>query len=116
MKKVGLVIVGAIAAAVALSNFGLIIGLAISVAILYYAAKWFVKTTSNGMKVVWGTVAVLAALSAIANVPAILGLLAVYVLYLIYKNWNGTKSKDKTIAGDPFVNFDKQWDEISEKN
>ena len=115
MKKVGLVIVGAIAVAVLLSNLGSFVGLTISLAILYFSAKGFVKTTSLFMKLIWGTVAVVAALSAIANVPAILGLIALYVLYVMYKEWNRSKSQDEPISGDPFVNFDKQWDELSEK-
>ena len=116
MKKIGLVIVAAIAAAVALSNLGSIVGLAISGAILYFAAKYFVKTTSGFMKFIWGTVAVLAALTAIANVPAILGLLAIYVLYVMYKKWNQSKKQNNSVSGDPFVNFDKQWKELNEKN
>ena len=113
MNKFWLIVIGAVAAIVALSNLGSLIGLAISVAILYYTAKWFFKTDSLLMKIVWGTIAVIAGLTAIANVPAILGVIALYVVYVVYKKWD--HAPDVTRSKDPFVNFEKQWEELSKK-
>lgn len=50
MKKVGLLLAGGIAAIVLLANLGPIVGLAISLLIMYYSFKGFVKTDSTGRK------------------------------------------------------------------
>ncbi|KIL48278.1 hypothetical protein [Jeotgalibacillus soli] len=116
MKKVGLFIAAAIAVAVLLSNLGSLLGLVISLAVLYFAAKGFLKTSSAFSKVLWGVVAIVAAITAVANIPAILGLLAIYVLYVVYKKWNSTKREAVTESRDPFVHFEKQWAELSKKS
>ncbi|PPA68890.1 flagellar basal body rod protein [Jeotgalibacillus proteolyticus] len=112
MNKFWLVVIGAVAAIIALSNLGALVGLAITVAIMYYTAKWFFKTDSLVMKIIWGSIAVIAGLTAVVNVPAILGLIALYVLYVVYKNWDGKKTETK----DPFQSFEKQWEELTKKS
>ncbi|MBS4192125.1 flagellar basal body rod protein [Bacillus sp. FJAT-49705] len=111
MKKFALLLAGGIAAIVLLSNLGSIIGLAISIAILYLVFKQFVKTDSTLMKIGWGIIGLMALMASASNIPAILGIAAAYVLYLVYKKWN--KSKTAVVEeNDPFANFEKQWGEI----
>jgi len=112
MNKFWLILIGVVAAIVALSNIGSLLALVISVAIMYYTTKWFLKTDSVAKKILWGSIAVLSGLSAVANVPAILGVIALYVLYVIYKKWNDNPQRK---SKDPFVNFEKQWNELNKK-
>lgn len=112
MKKFGLLIAGGIAAIVLLSNLGPMIGLAISVAILYVVFKQFIKEKSTLGKIGWGIIGFIALMASASNIPAILGIAAAYVLYLVYKKWNASKSvivEEK----DPFVNFEKQWADMN---
>jgi len=46
------------------------------------------------------------------NAPAIIGVGAAYVLYLVCKKWNQNKHGMKKEEADPFVNFEKQWNEL----
>lgn len=112
LKKIGLLIVGGIAAVVLLSNLGSVVGLAISMVILYFAFKKFLKAEKLAAKICWGLIGLVVLMAAAANAPAILAVAAAYVLYVVYKNWN----KNKTAAvkeNDPFTNFEKQWVEIN---
>ena len=109
MKKAGLLLVGIIAAVVLLSNLGSLVGMIISLGILYVAAKKFLQTDSTTGKVIWGIIGFIGLSTAVANMPAILGLVAIYILYVIYKKWD---EQDKEEADDPFTNFEKQWDEL----
>ncbi|MGM0847221.1 MAG: flagellar basal body rod protein [Bacillota bacterium] len=108
MRKFGLLVLGGIGAIVLLANMGPMIGLAISLLILYYSFKQFMKTDSTLAKVIWAIVG-LAALSASAsNFPAIIGLAAIYLLYVVIKKWN--EEKPEVIeSDDPFTNFEKEW-------
>ncbi|MFE8697279.1 flagellar basal body rod protein [Cytobacillus sp. FJAT-53684] len=112
MKKFGLLIAGGIAAMVLLSNLGPIIGLVISLAILYFVFKQFIKEDSTLGKVAWGIIGVIALMASAANIPAILGIAAAYALYLVYKNWNNKKTT-VVETNDPFVNFEKQWADLN---
>lgn len=108
MKKFGLVILGGVGAIVLLANMGPMIGLAISLLILYYSFKRFIKTDSTFKKIIWAIIG-LAALSASAsNFPAIIGLAAIYLLYVVFKQWNEEKSEVPE-TDDPFTNFEKEW-------
>lgn len=112
MKKFGLLMAGGIAAIVLLTNLGPMIGLAISVAILYLVFKQFIKEKSTLGKIGWGIIGLIALMASASNIPAILGIAAAYVLYLVYKKWNTSKSvvaEEK----DPFGNFEKQWADIN---
>lgn len=111
MKKFGLLLSGGIAALILLASVGPIIGLVISLAILYYAFKKVLATDSTGSKIGWGILALIGLVSAAQNAPAILGVAAVYVLYLVYKKWtdNSVVIKEES---DPFINFEKQWNEL----
>jgi lia operon protein LiaI len=52
-------------------------------------------------------------MASIHNAPAIIGVVAAYVLYLVYKNWNSSKKTVVKEESDPFVNFEKQWNELN---
>ncbi|MFC7371880.1 flagellar basal body rod protein [Fictibacillus iocasae] len=113
MKKFGLLIIGGIAAVVLLANLGPMAGLAIGLAILYYAFKKFTGAETTGKKVLWGVIGVIALCASISNLPAILGVVALYVMYVVYKKWNSEPAAELAAAGDdPFTNFERQWAEL----
>jgi lia operon protein LiaI len=111
MKKFGLLLSGGIAALILLASVGPIIGLVISLAILYYAFKKVLAADSTGSKFGWGIIALIGLASAAHNAPAILGVAAAYVLYLIYKKWTNSRETVKE-ESDPFINFEKQWNDL----
>nr|WP_309100405.1 flagellar basal body rod protein [Fredinandcohnia onubensis] len=113
MKKFGLFILGGIAAIVLLSQVGPLIGLAISLAILYFAFKQFMKTDSTLGKVLWAIVGVIALIASASNAPAILGVVAAYILYVVIKNWKKGKKEVVSESTDPFTNFERQWAELN---
>lgn len=113
MKKFGLIIAGGIAAWVLLANVGPMVGLAVSLVILYFVFKKFMKSDSTAGKIVWGLIGLAALLASLANVPSIIGIVAAYVLYLVYKNWNQSKKPNVKKEQDPFINFEKQWAELN---
>jgi lia operon protein LiaI len=110
MKKFGLLIAGVISAAVLLANLGPMVGLAISLIILYYSFKQFMKAESTGKKVFWAVLGLIALSASASNVLAIHGIIAAYVLYIVYKKWN--EAKERRNVDDPFTNFEKQWAEL----
>ncbi|MCQ6282439.1 flagellar basal body rod protein [Bacillus sp. EB600] len=112
MKKFGLLLVGGIAAIVLLSTIGPLVGLAVSLVILYFILKQFLKTERKMAKVGLAILGIIVLLASIHNVPAIVGVIAAAVLYLVYKKWNTTKHTVKKTEDDPFVNFEKQWNEL----
>ncbi|RIW32263.1 flagellar basal body rod protein [Bacillus salacetis] len=108
MKKFGLLVLGGIAAIVLLANMGPMIGLAISLLVLYYSFKQFVKTDSTFAKVIWAVIGLAALSASAANFPAIIGIAAIYLLYVVIKQWKQEKP-EITESGDPFTNFEKEW-------
>ncbi|MGX6444766.1 lmo0954 family membrane protein [Neobacillus sp. K501] len=113
MKKFGLLLAGGIAAIILLSTLGPMIGLVIGLAVLYYIFKQFLKTESTGAKIGLGIIGFFVLMASIHNAPAIIGVVAAYVLYLVYKNWNRSKHTTIKEESDPFVNFEKQWNELN---
>ncbi|WLR51160.1 flagellar basal body rod protein [Bacillus tianshenii] len=111
MKKLGLLVVGGIAAFTLIANLDSLVGLAISLVIMYYALKGFLKAESLFKKVLWAVFGLIALAVSAANVPAIIGIVAAYVLYLVVKKWK-TK-KEVVVEEDPFINFEKQWAELN---
>lgn len=108
MKKFGLLVLGGISAIVLLANMGSMIGLAISLLILYFSIKQFVKTESTFAKVIWAVIGLAALTASASNFPAIIGLAAIYLLYVVMKKWK--EEKPKIIESeDPFTNFEKEW-------
>jgi lia operon protein LiaI len=113
MKKFGLLLAGGIAAIILLSSIGPMIGLLVGLAALYFIFKQFLKAESTGGKIVLGIIGFFVLIASIHNAPAIIGVLAAYVLYLVYKNWNSSKKTIVKEDYDPFVNFEKQWNELN---
>jgi len=112
MKKFGLLIAGGIAAIILLSTIGPLVGLLVGLVLLYIIYKQFLKTESTGWKIGLGIIGAIVIIASLHNIPAIIGVAAAYVLFLVYKNWNRNKQvilKDET---DPFINFEKQWNEL----
>ena len=114
MKKFGLVVLGIIAGIVALVNLGSLLALALSALIAYAGFHYFRKSNSTIAKFFWGGVLLIGLLTAISNVPAFIGILALVGVLYVWRKWHGVE-KDPTItqAGDPFVNFERQWNEIT---
>ncbi|MEH7014010.1 flagellar basal body rod protein [Neobacillus niacini] len=113
MKKFSLLLAGGVAAIILLSTIGPMVGLLVGLAILYFIFKKFLKAESTGGKIVLGIIGFFVLMASIHNAPAIIGVLAAYVLYLVYKNWNSSKKAVVKEDTDPFVNFEKQWNELN---
>lgn len=113
MKKFGLLLAGGIAAIILLSTIGPMVGLLVGLAVLYFIFKQFLKAESTGGKIFLGVIGFFVLMASIHNAPAIIGVLAAYVLYLVYKNWNNSKKTVVKEDADPFVNFEKQWNELN---
>ncbi|MGG3197174.1 MULTISPECIES: flagellar basal body rod protein [Priestia] len=114
MKKVGLFLIGAVAAIVLLANAGPLVGLAIGLVILYVAFKGFVKAEIPFKKWLWGFIGVVVLLTTVSNLPALAGIIAAVVLYIVYKKWNSSSSI-KTEKEDPFKHFERQWADLNQK-
>ncbi|MET1248790.1 flagellar basal body rod protein [Sporolactobacillus sp. STCC-11] len=114
MKKIALFLLGAVSLIVLLTQVGSLIGLIVSLAILYFAFKRFNRADSTGGKVLWAIVGIIALCFSISNVPAIIGIIALAGLYFVYKAWNNEKAADRQ-PSDPFDHFEKEWKEFSHK-
>ncbi|MFP5112279.1 flagellar basal body rod protein [Bacillaceae bacterium C204] len=112
MKKFGLLLAGGIAAVILFSTIGPMLGLFISLVLLYFIFKQFLRAKSTGGKIGLGVIGFIVLIASIHNAPAIIGVAAAYVLYLVYKKWNQKKYTVVKEESDPFVNFEKQWNEL----
>ncbi len=112
MKKFGLVLAGGIAAIVLLANLGPIVGLAISLLILYYSFKEFLKTDSTFKKVLWAIIGLAALSVSASNFPAILGLAAIYIIYVVIKKIKTEENVKVQESDDPFTNFEREWQSL----
>jgi lia operon protein LiaI len=112
MKKFGLLLAGGIAAVILLTTIGPMVGLFISLVLLYFIFKQFIKAESTGGKIGLGIIGFIVLIASIHNAPAIIGVAAAYVLYLVYRKWNEKKHTAVKEESDPFVNFEKQWNEL----
>ncbi|MFC4410810.1 hypothetical protein ACFOZY_10325 [Chungangia koreensis] len=114
MKKFGLFIIGVIAGIIALANLGSLLGLAISALIVYAGVSQYVKSVTTGPKILWASIALIGLLSAAANVPAFFAVLAIAAIYFVVKKWKEEPIVlEATKTDDPFMNFEKQWNELS---
>ncbi|WP_342599745.1 ABC transporter permease [Psychrobacillus sp. FSL H8-0483] len=115
MKKFGLVVLGFIAGIVALVNLGPLLGLAVSALIVFAGVHFYLKSDSTFLKIFWASVGIIGLLSAVANIPGFVGILAIVGVYYVVKTW---KKEDVSFSSsivksdDPFVNFEKQWNEL----
>lgn len=98
---------------IALSSIGPMIGLAVSVAVLYFSFKQYHKSPSSWGKVFWGVIGIIAIFTSLGNLPAIIGVVALYVLFVVYKKWKQQKVENIVVENDPFTNFEKQWNELN---
>jgi len=112
MKKFGLLLAGGISAVILLSTIGPMLGLLVSLVLLYFIFKQFLKAKSTGGKIGLGMIVLIVLMASIHNAPALIGVAAAYVLYLVYKKWNQNKETAVKEESDPFVNFEKQWNEL----
>ncbi|NRD78083.1 flagellar basal body rod protein [Bacillus sp. BRMEA1] len=112
MKKFGLLLAGGIAAVVLLSTIGPMVGLAVSLVLLYFIVRQFLRTKSIGAKIALGILGLVVLVASIHNIPAVIGVGAAYVLYIVYKKWNQNKFRKLKEESDPFVNFEKQWNDL----
>lgn len=113
MKKFFLLLAGGLAGIVLLATIGPMIGLAISLVLLYFIYKKFLKTESTGWKIGLIIIGFIVLAAAIHNIPALIGVGAAYVLYLVYKKWHFNKKTVVKKETDPFINFEKQWNELN---
>lgn len=115
MKKLGLMILGGIAAIILLANIGPIAIFALSLVILYYAFKGFMKADTSLSKVAWAILGLILFTATASNAPAIVGIVAAITLYFVYKKWTEEKEVPtitKKEENDPFVNFEKEWAQL----
>jgi lia operon protein LiaI len=112
MKKFGLLLAGGIAAIILFSTIGPMVALIVSAVLLYFIYKKFLKTESTGWKIGLAIIGGIVLIASLHNLPALIGIAAAYVLYLVYKNWNRNKRVIVKKESDPFINFEKQWNEL----
>ncbi|OIJ21264.1 flagellar basal body rod protein [Anaerobacillus alkalidiazotrophicus] len=118
MKKLGLIILGGIAAIILIANLGPIVLFGLSLIILYYAFKGFFKAETSVSKVTWAILGLILFTITASNVPALVGLVAAIILYFVYKKWNEDdevvilNENNENNEKDPFINFEKEWAEL----
>ncbi|BBN99632.1 flagellar basal body rod protein [Sporolactobacillus terrae] len=115
MKKIALYLLGAVSLIILLTQVGPLIGLIISLAVLYFAFKKFTRTESAGVKVFWGIVGIIALCFSLGNVPALIGVAAFAGIYVAYKALKNDKTAEPQ-PKDPFDNFEKEWKEFTNKS
>ncbi len=114
MKKFGLALLGVVAVIVALANLGSLLALALSAVIAYAGFHYYRKSDSTILKLFWGGVFLVGLLTAVSNIPAFVGILAIIGVLYVWRKWKCTENEQIiTQSGDPFVNFERQWDEIT---
>ena len=118
MKKFGLLVLGIVAGIIAVANLGSLLALALSAAIAYAGFHYYRKSESTVLKLFWGVVLLIGLFSAVANVPAFIGIIALLGVYYAWRKWKGTENNNviTNVSDDPFVNFERQWDEITKKS
>jgi lia operon protein LiaI len=111
MKKLGLLLLGGIAAIIFLANLGPLVILGVSLLILYYVIKEFLKAESASSKIVWAVIGIIVLSISAHNIPAVIGIVAAYILFVVYKKWNKEKVSVHE-ERDPFTNFEREWAEL----
>ncbi|MEK5214120.1 lmo0954 family membrane protein [Psychrobacillus sp. FSL H8-0487] len=115
-KRFGLLTLGIIAGIVALANLGSLLALGVSAAIVFAGVHFYLKSDSTFLKIFWASVGILGLISAVVNVPGFFGILAILAVWYVVKKWNNEEenfSSSIVKTDDPFVNFEKQWNELS---
>src|SRR5690606_41810656 len=109
MKKFLLITAAVILAIIALSSVGHMIGMAISLFIVYFSYKQFMATNSTVGKIIWAVIGLIGFSGLLGSLPALAGVAAIYILYTGYKNWDRTKETPVVESEDPFTGFDREW-------
>src|SRR5699024_6877494 len=101
-----------------LINLGPMILLGVSVWLLYLIFKQFMKADSLITKVIWVVIGLILLSISLANMYALIAVAAAFALYWIYKKWNEKKPVVTVVekSDDPFINFENEWNELSNKN
>ncbi|WP_102029262.1 lmo0954 family membrane protein [Salirhabdus sp. Marseille-P4669] len=116
MKHFTLFVLGLLALFVLIGSIGPMILLGVGIWLLYIVFKQFIKADSIGKKIAWVVLGLIILSVTITNVFALIGLVAAYGLYLIYKEFKKEKVDrfdDESSSNDPFMNFEKEWAELS---
>ncbi len=114
MKNFLLVVLGIIAAIVAVANIGSIVALALSAAAALFGWHHFRKSNSSIGRILWGIIMLVGVLTGISNIPAFIGLLAAAGAYYAWRNWKlNQRTNSNVIDADPFAKFEKQWNEFT---
>lgn len=115
MKKLGLAILGIVAAIIVLVNLGSLLGLALSALLAYAGFHYFRKTDSSFKKFFWGAVMLIGLLTAISNIPAFIGIIALIGVLYVWRKWKVTEKHNivDNNSDDPFVNFEREWSNIT---
>ena len=110
---------GLAAVTVLILNLGPMIILGVSICLLYLIFKQFVKASSTTAKIIWIALGLIVLTISFSNLYALIAVVAVFLLYWIYKNWNKQEPSIPTSTVednyDPFMNFEKEWQELSSK-
>ncbi|KGR74070.1 lmo0954 family membrane protein [Ureibacillus sinduriensis] len=117
MKKLFFIAAGIVAAIVALSMLGPLVGFAFSALLVYLGLHNYVKSNSGFGKVFWVSLGLIGVFTAISNIPALVGLAAILLIYVLYKKWNNeevTFGKSSIMKeADPFTNFENEWAKLT---
>ncbi|MGE6258580.1 flagellar basal body rod protein [Heyndrickxia sporothermodurans] len=111
MKKVLMFGLAVILIMMALGSIGHIIGMAISLTLVYFSVKQFLKTPSFLGKMFWAMVGVCSLFAVLASLPALAGILAICILYVGYKHFKKEEVAEVK-SEDPFESFEQQWNEL----
>lgn len=114
MKKVMLFGLAAILIIIALGSMGHIIGMAISLVLVYFSLKQFLKNHSFWGKLFWAMVGICSLFAVVASLPALAGILAIYLLYVGFKHYKKEKEPEYK-SHDPFESFEQQWNAMKNK-
>ncbi|MCR2820882.1 lmo0954 family membrane protein [Lederbergia panacisoli] len=114
MKKFLLITAAVILAIIALSSVGHIVGLAISLFIVYFSYKQFMATNSTVGKIIWAIIGLIGFSGLLGSLPALAGIAAIYILYTGYKNWDRNKETPPVVNNeeDPFKGFEREWEKL----
>ena len=115
MKKFGLVVLGITAGIIAVANLGSLLALALSAAIAYAGFHYFRKSESTVAKLFWGVVLLMACSQRFRMYLLLSGSSRFSVSYMHGVNGKAQKitTSSHNVSDDPFVNFERQWDEIT---
>lgn len=112
MKHFLLFIGALIALFVLLANLGPLILLLITIWLAYLVFKQFMKSESTIAKIGWVLLGLVIISIGLPNMYAVIGLAAAFVLYIIYKKWKEDPVENVTESSDPFIHFEKEWNEL----